>query len=73
MTEDLYKFIDHNPSHDNLTKIKSYADRIHTSNEAQNYPELVELMEHPPQNLPEPFRDALPSIHEQVIFHIKKK
>lgn len=73
MTEDMYKFVQKNDQHSNLSNIKTYTDQLHSNNETQNYVELIKLIENPPENLPEAFMDALPSIHEQVIFHVKKR
>lgn len=73
MTEDMYKYMDKNSKLSDHTEIKKYTDLLHTNNESQNYEELVILFNSPPPHLPAEFGDALPSISEQVNFHIIKK
>ncbi len=73
MTADITKYIESLSDGLKKSEILKYNQDITLYNNENNYPVLADLMLNPPSTLPNEFSDALPSLHDQIIFHVKQK
>lgn len=73
MTTDITKHAHKMKDPDQKKEVQDYNEKIIHFNIEQNYNELARLMTSPPEHLSEEFTDSMPSLHQQIIFHIKQK